>query len=188
MANNQWYMQQLKQPIRAGAVGLSPAEASSKYGLAKRQIRGGTQASMEMMKSKMGGAGFRAGESGIADSAMGQIASQGAEREGAAATQFALEDVNRAQELKAQTAGLNVQRATGAGQIGVGFAQAGAQRAAARMAQETAAARLGWEQEKFKDYEMPYTQEKDAWGRLMQLYGSQTQGQDRAWGEYGQYY
>jgi len=184
----QWYMEQLKSPIRGGAVGMTGAESAAKYGLARRQIQGGTKAAMEQAKAAMGGRGFRAGESGIADTAMASIASQGAERLGAAATEQALAETQRIDQLRAQQAGLNVQRATGAGQIGVGFAQAGAQRAAARMAQETAANRLAWEQEKFKEYQYPYQQQQDAWSRLMQLYGSQTAGQDRAWGQYGQYF
>jgi len=184
----QWYMKQLEQPIRGGAVGMTGAESAAKYGLARRQIQGGTKAAMEQAKSAMGGRGFRAGESGIADSAMASIASQGAERLGASATEQALAETQRVDQLRANQAGLNLQRATGAGQIGVGFAQAGAQRTAAKLSAETAANRLAWDRERFTEYEMPYQEEQDAWSRLMQLYGSQVGGQDNAWGEYGSYY
>ena len=65
-----WYEEQLKTPIRGGAVGMTGAESAAKYGLARRQIQGATKTAMEQTKSAMGGKGFRAGESGIADTAM----------------------------------------------------------------------------------------------------------------------
>ncbi|MCK7532340.1 MAG: hypothetical protein MZV63_15570 [Marinilabiliales bacterium] len=40
----------------------------------------------------MGGAGFRAGESGIADSALGQYYANAAEKQGQSATQMAVEE------------------------------------------------------------------------------------------------
>ena len=191
----EWYEEQLKTPIRGGAIGMTGAESAAKYGLARRQIQGGTKAAMEQAKSAMGGRGFRAGESGIADTAMASIASQGAERLGASATEMALAETQRVDQMRQQQAALNLQRQTGAGQIGVGFAQARAQSSAARASAESAANRLAWEKEKYTTYTHPmeqqqfeYGQEQDAWSRLMQLYGSQAQGQDRAWGEYGQYY
>ena len=190
-----WYEEQLKTPIRGGAVGMTGAESAAKYGLARRQIQGATKTAMEQTKSAMGGKGFRAGESGIADTAMASIASQGAERLGAAATGQAISEIERTDAQRQQQAALNLQRQTGAGQIGVGVAQAGAQAAAARASAKSAADRLAWDREKYTTYTHPmmetqfeYGQEQDAWSRLMSLYGSQAQGQGQAWGQYGQYY
>jgi len=185
--DRKWFMKQLKQPITQGQIGLGRGERENVYGLARRQIQGGTKTAMEQMRTSMGGRGFRAGESGIADTAMGTIASEGAERLGKFASEQAASEAMRRSEEKMGIAGLNVQRATGAGQIGASYAQAGAARASARYGAETAANRLDWEREKFKEYEMPYAQEQDAWKRMMDLYGSQTRGQDEAWGRYGSY-
>lgn len=188
-------LEDLKTATRGGAIGLTGAESAAKYGLARRQIQGGTKAAMEQAKSQMGGAGFRAGESGIADAVMASIASSGAERLGAAATGQAVSEIERMDALRAQQSGQNLQRLTGAGQIGVGFAQAAAQRSAASASARSAAERLAWDTRKYEEYTHPayeeqfqFSKEQDAFSRLQWLYGSQAQGQDRAWGEYGQYY
>lgn len=59
--------------------------------LSRRANQGGWAAGAESLKRDLGGAGFRAGESGIADSALGQFYSQGAEKMGQNATQLAVE-------------------------------------------------------------------------------------------------
>ena len=53
------------------------------YNLARGQIQGQTRTEAEQMKGLMGGRGFRAGESGIADTAIGNILRGGSERLGA---------------------------------------------------------------------------------------------------------
>ncbi|MBW1975266.1 MAG: hypothetical protein JRI45_06810 [Deltaproteobacteria bacterium] len=180
----QWYMEQLKSPLRTGLVGLRGAERQNIYNLARRQIQGGARAEAEQMRTLMGGRGFRAGESGIADTAIQQALRAGTERLGALSGQLAAEEAQRRSQERLQLAGLNLQRMTGAGQIGAQFAQAGAQRAAARMAQETALKRLGWEKERFKEYEYPYQQQTDAWKRLQWLYGSMLGQQAQDWDRY----
>ena len=87
MANNQWYMQQLKKPVDLGGTGSTSA---LKYGLARGQIQGGTRTAMEQARESMGGRGFRAGESGLADTTIAQIATQGASRLGEAYNQIAI--------------------------------------------------------------------------------------------------
>lgn len=52
----------------------------SRYNIARGQIQSGTRTAMEQAKTYMGGRGFRGGESGIADTALGKIATGGAER------------------------------------------------------------------------------------------------------------
>lgn len=54
--------------------------SQQRYNIARGQIQSGTRTALEQAKTYMGGKGFRGGESGIADTALGRIATGGAER------------------------------------------------------------------------------------------------------------
>lgn len=176
------YMKLLAQPIKA-KTGLSDIERRGIYNLGRRQIQGATKTAMEQMRTQLGGRGFRAGESGIADTALGQIASQGAERLGAFATQTALEERKRRFEEAAQLGGLNVQRmAAGAGLQGQ-LAQAGATRSAAGMALEGRMAELEFAKERFGQ-EFAYTKEQQSLQNMMDMWRMQQGAQGTAWDRY----
>lgn len=70
------WLNMLKQPITA-QVGLGERERQQIYNQARGQIQGATRTGMEQMREMMGGRGFRAGESGIADTAIGGVAQAG---------------------------------------------------------------------------------------------------------------
>lgn len=99
------FLQSLTQPIEY------KGRAEERYRTARGQIQAGTKTQMGQMEKYMGGRGFRGGESGIADVAMGRIARGGAERLSAASQQIAESEAGRAQGY----AGLNLQRMLGAG-------------------------------------------------------------------------
>lgn len=91
----------------AGApVGLTDVERQGILNQARGNIMGTTQGLMDTSREAMGGRGFRAGESGIADTALAQIGRSGTEQMGQVATNLALSEAqNRpAQRLANLTA------------------------------------------------------------------------------------
>lgn len=99
------FLKSLAQPIEY------EDRSQQRFNLARGQIQAGTKIQMGQMEKYMGGKGFRGGESGIADVAMGRIARGGAERMATATGQIAESEAERAYGY----AGLNLQRQLGAG-------------------------------------------------------------------------
>lgn len=85
----------------------------SRYNIARGQIQGGTRTAMEQMKTYMGGRGFRGGESGFADTALGQIATGGAQRLSQAGLEIGESEAAQRQEYDR----MNLQRMLGGGQL-----------------------------------------------------------------------
>ena len=115
------FLQELTKPIEY------KGRAEERFRAARGQIQAGTKMEMGQMEKYMGGRGFRGGESGIADVAMGRVARGGAERLGQASQQIAESEAARAQGY----AGLELQRKLGAG----GLALTGEEGAMDRMMQ-----------------------------------------------------
>lgn len=182
------WQQKLAQPVQI-KTGLSEIERKRIYGLGRRQATGAQQASMERMREMMGGKGFRMGESGIADTAMGQMMSTGAEQLGGMAQEQALSERQRRFEEASTTAGITTQRLAAGMQGKVGLAQAGSAAAAARIHAELGREQLGWQKEQYGQ-EFEYRGEQSALDRMMDMYrmqyGSQETAYDRYAGMYGQ--
>lgn len=104
------FLQQLTQPIEY------QSQQQERYGLAQEQIQRGTRLEAEQMRRYMGGRGFRGGESGIADTALGGVFRGGAERLSQASRAISQDEAAR----EAQYAQMNLQRMLGAGQLGLG--------------------------------------------------------------------
>lgn len=187
-----YWLGELSKPTEQTPIGLSEQERSSIYGLGRTQIQGATRASAEAMKEFMGGKGFRAGESGIADTPIAGIMRGGQQQLGDFATSMAAQEAKDRFAQRFQLSQLDQQRLLGGAGIAGGLetanigaqatlgaarAGAGAARYAAGLGAETAANRLGWEQERFKDYTFPYEKQQGSFGNLMQIYGMQQQSQ-----------
>lgn len=115
----------LQQPIDVPYQNLQ----QQRYNLMRGQIQGATRTGMEQMRTMMGGRGFRAGEAGIADVPIMQIAQRGQEQLGRGALGLAAEEARIAPELGLREAGLNLQRILGGG----GLALAGEEAAQTRL-------------------------------------------------------
>lgn len=122
--NLSYWEQGLSTPITAD-VGLSDQERRGIYNLARRQTQGATNAAAGEMEQKLSGKGFRAGESGIADTALGQIYSKGAEQLGSFGQQIASQEAKDrfAQNMELNNA--NLGRLTGGGGLALGALQSG---------------------------------------------------------------
>ncbi|KKL28526.1 hypothetical protein LCGC14_2374270, partial [marine sediment metagenome] len=70
------FYNQLRQPITAD-IGLSDLERKRLSNIGRANVQGSTKALMDEFSSAAGGRGFRAGESGRTDTALGQIAQRG---------------------------------------------------------------------------------------------------------------
>ena len=87
--------------------------SQQRYNIARGQIQSGTRTAIEQAKTYMGGKGFRGGESGIADTAIGRLAKGGAERVSRASLEIGESEAERAQTYER----LNLQRKLGGGQL-----------------------------------------------------------------------
>jgi len=168
----------LKDLEFGGTLGLSGAERSNIYNLARRQQAGQSRASTDNMISAMGGRGFKAGESGIADTAIGKIQGEANERMGALSSELAANEAKLRGEQKSAEGQLRVSALSGAASAEAAEAQAAAARAAARMSQEVQLQRLDWEQEKFKDFTFPMQQQGMAWDNMFNMYGMMNKQQN----------
>jgi len=77
-----------------------------RYNIARGQIQSGTRTALGQAEEYMGGKGFRGGESGIADTALGRIATGGAERLSRASLEIGESEAARRAEVER----LNLQR------------------------------------------------------------------------------
>lgn len=198
-ASNYW-IDELKKPIEA-EVGLSDRERQQIYNLGRSQTQGATKAMMGEMSGLMTRRGFRAGESGIADTAIGKIAMQGQQQLGDYARQIAVEEAQNRFAQKAQLAQLNLSRLTGGGQLQLGFDQLAAQRAAQASAGRRAQEALKWEKNRWNrqfkweknkwNKSFQYGQERDTTGDMFNLmgmmYGQQQQRYAPYYGALGGY-
>jgi hypothetical protein len=174
----------LKEMEFHGTLGLTDAERQNIYNLARRQQAGETRGALQDTMAVMGGRGFHAGESGIADTVLGQIRGEGAERMGRLSSELAADEAQRRAEQQATEKQLQISALTGAGQIEASKAQASAASAAARMNAQVARERLAWEQERYKEYEFPFQQQQSAWDNLFNMYGMQYGAQEQGWDRY----
>ena len=101
------FLQQLTQPIDY------QDRSQQRYNIARGYIQSGTRTAMEQAKTYMGGRGFRAGEAGIADTALGRIATGGAERLSRAGLEIGESEAARRQQYEQ----LELQRKLGGGQL-----------------------------------------------------------------------
>ena len=201
------YMGDLATPI-AGPVGMSPEEQQAQANMLRSNIMGSTKGMMDVMSDKMGAAGFRAGESGRADSALASVARGGQQEYSTAMTNMALEEAKRREALGLQTQELNMNRMLAAGKfgdlletgdvnrLGLGL-QAGQfaggleqyekaleeQRRARAAAAGASGARFDWEKEKYKE-QFGYQQERDATEDMFKYYYGTTDDQEDAYNRY----
>ena len=149
MALADW-MAQLSKPIEAG---LSKGDLAREYNQMRGQIQGGTKAMAEEMKGSMLGRGFRSGESGIADSAIGRIYEQGGTNLAAAGTNVYLDEAKRRQDL----AGMNLQRMLGAGGLEL-------QNLASKRTTGLGSDQLAWDKDRFGQ-QLGFEKEQAAFGQ-----------------------
>jgi hypothetical protein len=168
-ATGSW-LKKLETPITA-EIGLSGDERQGIYNLARGQTQGATKTAMEQARSAMGGRGFRGGESGIADSALGQIAQQGQSSLNRFSQDIAhREAANRfSQNMALNQANLS-RLGTGA-QTALGYDKLQQEAAARAAAQGLASNRMKWDKYKFKK-QFEYGQERDAMGDLFNLFNA----------------
>lgn len=98
--------------------GLSDRDRQGIYNLARRQQQGAVKTAMQSMQDKLGTAGWKVGDSGIADSIMAKMAMQGSEQLGQSAQQIALNERDRRFQEALGLGNLNLSRNLGAGSIG----------------------------------------------------------------------
>jgi hypothetical protein len=184
MALNDW-LSQLNVPIEERGV-LSDAERQRMFNLARRQSAGAMGAGMETLKEQLGGRGFRVGESGAADTAMGKYILGSQEALSQQGTEIATDEAKRRAEL----AGLNIQRLTGAGGLQVQQNAVEAQKAAAGAQARLGQSQLEWEKNKFSQT-FPWEKEQAQMGWLQNLLGMMGQSQQDVyapyWNAIGQY-
>ena len=101
------FLQQLTQPVDY------QDRSQQRYNIARGYIQSGTRTAMEQAKTYMGGRGFRGGESGIADTALGKIATGGAERLSRASLEIGESEAAKRQQYEM----MNLQRMLGGGQL-----------------------------------------------------------------------
>lgn len=99
------FLQSLTQPLQY------EDRSQQRYNIARGQIQSGTRTALEQARTYMGGRGFRGGESGIADTALGRIATGGAERLGRASLEISESEAAR----RAEYDRLELQRKLGGG-------------------------------------------------------------------------
>jgi hypothetical protein len=173
IGNVKYWEQELTKPVTA-EIGLSPAELQDVYNSARLQTQGSTNAAAEEMIAAMGGRGFAPGESGIADSAVGKILGEGANRLGQFSMNQAINERNKRFEENMALNSANLQRMG----IGSDLASKMAATAASRAASAGSLA-LGHEQ-------LDYQKESQTMNDLMQYMGMMQGSQQNAWAPYWQ--
>jgi len=162
----------LEKPIEAG---LSTGDMQKQYNQLRNQIQGSWGTGAESLKGELGQRGFRVGESGMADTALAGLYSQGSKALSKGATDIYLSEADKSREL----ANMNLQRKLGAGGLITQQAQARASGAGARAAM----AGLDWEKEKFEQT-FPWEQEQFYTNQAMDLAGRMGQSQQQVYAPY----
>jgi len=177
VGNKRYWLGQLDKPVEEGV--LSEAERQNIYNLARRQNQGALNTGVETAKEQLGSRGFRAGESGFADSAIGEMIRKNQETMGQVGVGIGKEEAQRRERI----AELNLNRLLGAGGIA-------AQHSGGGGAGKAAMAQLDWEKEKWGQ-EFPWQQEQARMGQLFDLYGMMGTSQNQVYAPYanamGQY-
>jgi len=186
-----YWTEQLKQKQGAPQIGTTEGERQNIYNLARRQTQGATKTAGEQLQGAMGGKGFRAGESGIADTALANIYNQGAERLGQQATQQSIAEVNNRFNQSLATNRLDLDRLLGGGGISAQLAQVAASRAASSAASKLGQDQLSWSKERFGK-EFGASEEQRGWGNqqtsfgnMMDIWRTQIGQQGQDWDRYG---
>jgi hypothetical protein len=172
MALNDW-LSALKEPINAGQ---SKGDLQRQYNQMRSQIQGGTNAMAEQMKGQLAGRGFRVGESGAADTALGQIFQQGGANLAKAGTDVYLDEARRRMDM----ANMNMNRLLGAGGL---EAQDLASKRNAGVARDISGNQLAWEKEKFGQ-QFPWEQEQFYMNQAGGLMNSMLQSQQDVYAPY----
>jgi hypothetical protein len=121
---------ELQDPINI-ETGLTAPWYQQAFNRMRGQIQTGTKTNLEQMQKYTGGRGFRPGESGMADTLMGGVARQGAERLASGSGELAAHQLERGFGQKLSLEQLNLQRKLG----GAGLALEGEEGALNRMMQ-----------------------------------------------------
>jgi len=106
---------------------LKPTQASpyqsrfkERAGLLREYTQGAYETAAKGMAEQMGGRGLLAGESGIADTAVGRIREAGAQELSRGYRGIAESEAQREQQMGLQTQQMNLQRLLGGGQLALG--------------------------------------------------------------------
>jgi len=175
MALKDW-LSKLEAPIEAG---LSEGDLQKQYNQMRNQIQGGWNAGLDTLTGTMAKYGFRPGESGRADSAVGQFLTSGSQALSKGATDVYLNEAANRNKL----AEMNLNRLLGAGGLEVQNRAAGAAGAGARASRDIAEQQLAWEKEKWGQ-QFPWEQEQAATGQLFDLMGMMQGSQQQAYAPY----
>jgi len=178
--DRKYWLTELANPVTA-QIGLTDPERQGVYNLARKQQTGAESTAMEALKASGAGRGFRAGESGFMDTAMGKLYGQGAERLGGYANEQAIQEVKDRFNQNMQLNQLNQNRLLGGGNMLMGFGQADTAEAAVRNQGKG----LEWEKEKFGQT-FPWEQETTRMNQLMQMMGMMGQSQQDVYAPYYQ--
>lgn len=167
-------------------VGLSDRERQSIYNLGRKQVQSATKTAMEQMTEKLSGAGFRPGESGIADAILAGIAREGTETLGKYGTDIAISEAKSRFPQAMALEQLNLQKGLGAGSL-TGLLE---QIRKGKFGEGLEALKMGGGLEQFgkafglEEGKFEYGQEMDAIQLLMQLFGGGMQQQQQRYDPY----
>jgi len=180
-----YWLEELKKPVEETGA-LSDAERQRIFNLARNQQVGSQTAQMAGLKEALGSRGFRAGDSGIADTALGNLYRSTQENLAGEAGKIAMDEAARRERL----AQLNIARLTGGGDIMAKLRQAAASAAGARTGLKLGEEQLAWEKEKFGQT-FPYQKQQDWMNNLFRLWGGMGASQNEVYAPYlnalGQY-
>jgi len=143
----QYWLSELKKPIEAD-VGLTDRERQGIYNLARQQKSGAYNAAADEMTGALAGQqGFRVGESGIADTALGQLRSKQAQEMGTFGQEIATEEAKNRFAQEAKLAELQQARLGQGGSLAAQLGQIRSQNRATSLSQSKFEQELEWAKE-----------------------------------------
>lgn len=189
IGNVKYWEEELKAPVTA-EIGRSPEELQRVYNQSRMQAAGSERAALDTMRGELGGLGFRGGESGIADTALGKISGDAQQQLGQFAMQQGINETNRRFDENMQLNAANLQRMGLGADMAAKMAATAASRAASmagiklgeqRLALDTEMGRggLALSTDQFK-----YEREANTMKDLMSLFNSMGASQNQNWGAY----
>ena len=170
-----YWMDELKKPGELD-VGLKEEERQGIYNLGRRQMQGAWTAGAEQLKESIGSQGFRAGESGRADTALGGLYAQGAESLGKYGQEIALSEATNRFNQNATVEGLRQSRLLGGGQLE-------AQHAATSASAGAASDRLKFDKSRWRN-EFAASQQQQQFNNFYNIWRGQSAYQSDAYGQY----
>jgi len=187
------YMEKASTPVDVSKIGLTPEQMQGQLNMLKANMLGTTSALQGQTTNQMAASGFVPGESGKADTALGQIAREGQTNYANSATNLLLDEAKRREAIGLQAEDINTQRLL-AGSKYADLLEGGAEKYAG-MGLEAGAMGTGMEQfpkslaEKYSELGLEqnkfgYQKEQDALNTYLNFLANQQGQQQQAWDPY----